>query len=96
MPPFAAPAAIARRTGATPRDPPPQPELLLERHGIVTREHVLAEGIAGGSSSLYDSFTALETLGVCQRGEPLVGSPYEQLLLELGFRAGPRKLTIGA
>jgi len=45
-----------------------QAELLLERHGIVTREHVLAEGIAGGFSSLYDSFTVLETLGVCQRG----------------------------
>ena len=45
-----------------------QAELLLERHGIVTREHVLAEGIAGGFSSLYDSFGALETIGVCQRG----------------------------
>jgi ATP-dependent Lhr-like helicase len=45
-----------------------QAELLLERHGIVTREHVLAEGMVGGFSSLYDSFTALETLGVCQRG----------------------------
>jgi len=45
-----------------------QAELLLERYGIVTREHVLAEGIAGGFSSLYDSFGALETLGVCQRG----------------------------
>ena len=45
-----------------------QAELLLERHGIVTREHVLAEGIPGGFSSLYDSFAALETLGVCQRG----------------------------
>jgi ATP-dependent Lhr-like helicase len=29
-------------------------------------------------------------------GEPVVGSRYEELLLELGFRAGPRKLTIGA
>jgi ATP-dependent Lhr-like helicase len=45
-----------------------QAELLLERHGIVTREHVLAEGVAGGFSSLYDSFTALETLGVARRG----------------------------
>jgi ATP-dependent Lhr-like helicase len=45
-----------------------QAELLLERYGIVTREHVLAEGIAGGFSSLYDSFGALETIGVCQRG----------------------------
>ena len=41
---------------------------MLERYGIVTREHVLAEGIPGGFSSLYDSFGALETLGVCQRG----------------------------
>jgi ATP-dependent helicase Lhr and Lhr-like helicase len=43
-------------------------ELLLERYGIVTREHVLAEGAAGGFSLLYDSFGALETLGVCRRG----------------------------
>ena len=43
-------------------------ELLLERHGIVTREQVLAEGIAGGFSSLYDSFVALETLGTARRG----------------------------
>ncbi len=43
-------------------------ELLLERHGIVTREHVLAEGIPGGFALLYDSFSALETLGVCRRG----------------------------
>ncbi len=45
-----------------------QAELLLERYGIVTREQVLAEGIAGGFSSLYDSFAALETLGVARRG----------------------------
>jgi ATP-dependent Lhr-like helicase len=43
-------------------------ELLLERYGIVTREHVLAEGIPGGFSSLYDSLASLETLGVCRRG----------------------------
>jgi ATP-dependent Lhr-like helicase len=43
-------------------------ELLLERHGIVTREHVKAEGISGGFSTLYDSFGALETLGICRRG----------------------------
>jgi ATP-dependent Lhr-like helicase len=29
-------------------------------------------------------------------GEPVVGSPYEATLLELGFRAGPRKLTLTA
>jgi ATP-dependent helicase Lhr and Lhr-like helicase len=57
----AAPAdpSVRRRTVA---------ELLLERHGIVTREHVLAEGVPGGFSALYDAFAALETLGVCRRG----------------------------
>jgi ATP-dependent helicase Lhr and Lhr-like helicase len=45
-----------------------QAELLLERYGIVTREQVLAEGIPGGFSSLYDSFAALETIGVVRRG----------------------------
>jgi ATP-dependent helicase Lhr and Lhr-like helicase len=29
-------------------------------------------------------------------GEPVVGSPYEAALLDLGFRAGPRKLTLSA
>jgi ATP-dependent Lhr-like helicase len=29
-------------------------------------------------------------------GEPVVGSRYEDVLLELGFRAGPRKLTLSA
>ena len=45
-----------------------QAELLLERYGIVTRELVLAEGIPGGFSSLYDSLAALETIGVARRG----------------------------
>ena len=43
-------------------------ELLLERYGIVTREQVLAEGITGGFSILYDALQQLETLGVCRRG----------------------------
>jgi ATP-dependent Lhr-like helicase len=43
-------------------------ELLLERYGIVTREQVLAEGIPGGFSMLYDALGQLETLGVCRRG----------------------------
>ena len=43
-------------------------ELLLERYGILTRELVLAEGVAGGFAALYDSLAQLETLGVCRRG----------------------------
>src|SRR3954451_4546424 len=29
-------------------------------------------------------------------GEPIVGSPYEQMLIDVGFRQGPRKLTLSA
>jgi ATP-dependent Lhr-like helicase len=43
-------------------------ELLLERYGVLTREQVRAEGVAGGFSSLYGALTELETLGVCRRG----------------------------
>ncbi|MBA3421753.1 MAG: DEAD/DEAH box helicase, partial [Thermoleophilaceae bacterium] len=43
-------------------------EILLERHGVVTREAVLAEGIPGGFSALYGELTNLETLGTARRG----------------------------
>jgi ATP-dependent Lhr-like helicase len=43
-------------------------ELLLERHGIVTRDCVRAEGIPGGYGAVYGELRALETLGLCRRG----------------------------
>ncbi|HWJ45996.1 MAG TPA: helicase-related protein [Gaiellaceae bacterium] len=43
-------------------------ELLLERQGIVTRDGVRSEGIAGGYGAVYGELRALETLGVCRRG----------------------------
>ena len=43
-------------------------ELLLERQGIVTRDGVRAEGIAGGYGAVYGELKALETLGLCRRG----------------------------
>src|SRR5262249_46487596 len=43
-------------------------ELMLERQGIVTREGVRAEGIAGGYGAVYGELKALETLGLCRRG----------------------------
>jgi ATP-dependent Lhr-like helicase len=43
-------------------------ELLLERHGILTRELVLAEGIPGGFAALYPELCRLETLGAARRG----------------------------
>jgi ATP-dependent Lhr-like helicase len=43
-------------------------ELLLERHGILTRELVLAEAVPGGFSAIYPELCQLETLGVARRG----------------------------
>jgi ATP-dependent Lhr-like helicase len=58
--------------GAAPADPRErrraQAELLLERHGIVTRELVTAEGVAGGFSALYDALSGLEMVGLARRG----------------------------
>jgi ATP-dependent Lhr-like helicase len=42
--------------------------LLLERHGILTRELVLAEGVPGGFAALYPELCRLETLGIARRG----------------------------
>jgi len=56
-------------------------ELLLERYGIVTREQVLAEGIKGGFALLYDTFSNLETLGVCRRGYFIEGMGGAQFAL---------------
>jgi ATP-dependent Lhr-like helicase len=56
-------------------------ELLLERHGIVTREQVLAEGVKGGFAMLYDTFANLETLGICRRGYFIEGMGGAQFAL---------------
>jgi ATP-dependent helicase Lhr and Lhr-like helicase len=56
-------------------------ELLLERYGIVTREQVLAEGVKGGFAALYDTFSKLETLGICRRGYFIEGMGGAQFAL---------------
>ncbi len=43
-------------------------ELQLERQGIVVRDGVRAEGVAGGYGAVYGELKALETIGVCRRG----------------------------
>jgi ATP-dependent helicase Lhr and Lhr-like helicase len=43
-------------------------ELLLERQGIVVRDGVRGEGIAGGYGAVYGELRALETIGACRRG----------------------------
>jgi ATP-dependent Lhr-like helicase len=50
-----------------------QAELLLERHGVVTRAAVLGDGIPGGFAGVYRPLSELETLGRCRRGYFLAG-----------------------
>jgi ATP-dependent Lhr-like helicase len=43
-------------------------ESLLERHGVVTRGAVVAEGVTGGFSAVYPVLAALEERGAARRG----------------------------
>jgi len=45
-----------------------QAELLLSRHGVVTRGAVAAEGVPGGFATLYKVLSGFEDAGRCQRG----------------------------
>jgi ATP-dependent Lhr-like helicase len=81
-------------------------ELLLERQGIVTRDSVRGEGIAGGYGAVYSELRALETLGTCRRGyfvEGLGGAQFAlggavERLRELRPRDGdePEALVLAA
>src|SRR5262249_46700965 len=42
--------------------------MLLDRHGVLTREAVHAEGIGGGFSAVYDVLKAMEEAGRVRRG----------------------------
>ncbi|HME78245.1 MAG TPA: ATP-dependent helicase [Mycobacterium sp.] len=45
-----------------------QAELLLNRHGVLTRGAVAAEGLPGGFAMLYKVLSTFEEAGRCQRG----------------------------
>jgi ATP-dependent Lhr-like helicase len=45
-----------------------QAELLLSRHGVLTRGAVTAEGLPGGFATLYKVLRSFEDAGRCQRG----------------------------
>ncbi|GAS91650.1 ATP-dependent helicase [Mycolicibacterium brisbanense] len=45
-----------------------QAELLLSRHGVLTKGAVNAEGVPGGFATLYKVLSAFEDAGRCQRG----------------------------
>jgi ATP-dependent Lhr-like helicase len=54
---------------------------LLERHGVVTREGVRAEGIAGGFAAVYPVLRALEESGRARRGWFVAGLGAAQFAL---------------
>jgi ATP-dependent Lhr-like helicase len=54
---------------------------LLERHGVVTREAVVAEGITGGYASVYPVLRAMEESGRARRGYFVAGLGAAQFAL---------------
>ena len=54
---------------------------LLERHGVVTREGVRAEGVAGGFAAVYPVLRALEESGRARRGWFVAGLGAAQFAL---------------
>ncbi|MGH2446886.1 MAG: Lhr family helicase [Candidatus Limnocylindria bacterium] len=54
---------------------------LLERHGVVTREAVAAEGLAGGYASVYPVLRAMEESGRARRGYFVAGLGAAQFAL---------------
>jgi ATP-dependent Lhr-like helicase len=99
--PDAAARTPARQAGAHVVLAGAEPVLYVERAGkglqILVRED--DERLAPAIEALADAVRRgrIRKLGVERvNGEPVVGSAWEEPLLELGFRAGPRRLTIGA
>ena len=79
-----------------------EPVLYVERGG-----RGIALLVDPGDARIAQAFAALAAFGTDPRrrvklglervdGEPVVGSRWEPLLVEAGFRAGPRKLTLSA
>ena len=80
---------------------------LLERHGVVTREAVLSEGIAGGFASVYPVLKAMEEAGRARRGYFIAGLGAAQFALpgavdrlraerEPDAEGGPRAVVLAA
>ncbi|MEV1286977.1 ATP-dependent helicase [Micromonospora sp. NPDC049679] len=75
MPSRTGPPTVAGRWSRLPdRDDDPTrraaalADSLLERHGVVTRGAVVAEGVTGGFSAVYPVLAALEERGAARRG----------------------------
>ncbi len=75
-------------------------EQLLDRHGIVTREGVLAEGVPGGFASVYPVLRAMEEAGRVRRGWFVAGLGAAQFALpgaveRLRVERAPRRPASG-
>jgi ATP-dependent Lhr-like helicase len=55
--------------------------LLLERHGVLTREAVRAEGLPGGFAGIYPVLTSMEEAGRIRRGYFVAGMGAAQFAL---------------
>jgi ATP-dependent Lhr-like helicase len=78
-----------------------EPVLYVERggRGLLTLVEPADDRLDAALAALADAVRAgrVGKLGVERvDGAPVVGSPWEERLLDLGFRAGPRKLTLSA
>jgi ATP-dependent Lhr-like helicase len=78
-----------------------EPVLFVERGGKGLQVLTNADDPRVGPS--FEALAEAVTKGRIKRlalervdGEPVVGSPWEERLIALGFRAGPRKLTLTA
>jgi ATP-dependent Lhr-like helicase len=74
-----------------------EPVLYVERGGKGLQVLVDDERVEPALEALAQAVRAgrIKRLGIERvDGEPVVGSSYEERLLDLGFRAGPRRLTL--
>ena len=58
---------------------------LLSRHGVVTRETVLSEGVTGGFSQVYQVLKAMEEAGRIRRGYFVAGLGAAQFAMPAGL-----------
>jgi ATP-dependent helicase Lhr and Lhr-like helicase len=78
-----------------------EPVLYLERsgRGALTLVPAADERVPAAFAALAEDVRAGRVRRVALErvdGEPVVGSPFGELLIELGFRQGPRALTLSA
>ena len=100
-PPRDAPLALARRRARTSCSPAPSrcstSSAAARACVVLVEEDDERLGPAIEALAAAVERGRIRKLGIEKvNGEPVIGTPWEERLLELGFRAGPRKLTIGA